>query len=74
MREGLRVLLFLLLLFSFNVATAQPSDVISSVSTEKVYANSLPKLLRSFINLQLLRKSFCFTKLLVPVNFSQVKC
>lgn len=44
MREGLRVLLFLLLLFSFNVATAQPSDVISSVSTEKVYANQPAKI------------------------------
>jgi hypothetical protein len=33
-----------LIIFSFNTASAQPSDVISSVSTEKVYANQPAKI------------------------------
>lgn len=44
MRKSTKVFLLVLILFSFNTALSQPSDVISSVSTEKVYSNQPAKI------------------------------
>ncbi|MBM4175933.1 MAG: hypothetical protein FJ213_07145 [Ignavibacteria bacterium] len=45
MRTGLKVFLILLILYPFSFISAQPSDVISSVSSENVYANQPAKII-----------------------------